>query len=228
MKSQKFIPQNPTERVTKMVYDAMDIFANKVAQGFIRFGLEATFQLHLSKILMDLTEIYTLFSDERFEIVLEHNIPYNDVRKNYVDIVIIYTKLNSNETILYPIELKCKKVTDMAEDLGVLESYKDMYELDVLQNEQGIGKGFFIFLTDHKTYTTQSVRGDVRKNLLMHDGAKIKAGDYFKSTNKSAQKFFAFLPRGFVFSKDHFIEYTNFKSRDMNYWYFIAEFDNKI
>ena len=124
MENIKLSTINVDDRVREAINESMLIYCNKLARGKISVGLEATFQHELALILKDVLEQKTLTNNERFSLTLEQNMPING-RNNYVDIVIHYD-FNSTRTE-YLIELKFKKITDSAPDLGVVETYFDLY-----------------------------------------------------------------------------------------------------
>ena len=142
------------------------------------------------------------------------------INDKYIDIVIKHT--NNKNSTYYLIELKYKKITDSAPDLGNVLSYIDMYTLDDLSKQSNIDGAYFIFLTDLKTYTKNPKKG-TRKELPMHDQAKIQAKNAYKASGKAASKAMAKFQNGFTFSKNHNIEYTNFKIGNKDYWYFIEK-----
>ena len=62
-------------RVQKAVKDGMDLYLTKIKYGFIEVGLEATFQLQLARIIDDILQLLTFDINERFQIILERNMP---------------------------------------------------------------------------------------------------------------------------------------------------------
>lgn len=125
----KEIPANNNinDRVESIIKQTLNIYINRLRTSYYEIGLEATFQLHFSKILQDLLDINTFSAKERFEVLLEKNILINS-KKDYVDVVIRH--IENNTVSLYLIELKFKKKSDSAPDLGNIVSYIDMYNLD--------------------------------------------------------------------------------------------------
>ncbi len=150
----------------------MDIYINKLKTEFIDIGLEDTFKMHLANIIGRELEQRTFYKDERFVVELEKNMPINGNR-DYIDIVIEYRRGTIQK--LYLLELKFKKITDSAPDLGTIRSYVDIYNLDCHHaNASNVCGYYFIFMTDLQTYAKQSNRG-TRNQLPMHDGAVIAA-----------------------------------------------------
>lgn len=230
MKAANIINIDIDDRIDRIIKEAMTLYIAKLMYGLLNRGLEASFQLHLARIIESLTEIYTFTLDEKFQVLLENNIPINE-KKDYIDIIIKYS--NKNEERLYLIELKYKKKSDSASDLGNIFSYIDMCNLDFHRNNTENVKGcYFIFLTDLKTYIYSSKKG-TRKELPMHDGANIEENKYYNVTGNFAKnKMGLYSETGFKFHKSHNIEYYNFKIKEKyskedlekEFWYFIEKF----
>ncbi len=207
----------------------MEIYCNKLAYGKINAGLEATFQLELALILKNVLDEHTLSKTERFSLTLEENTPIHGGR-NYVDIAIHYDDINVKKDFL--VELKFKKASQAAPDLGTIETYFDLYNLDKLHNDPAVNPGhvagcFVVFLTNLQTYST-APRSGTRVQLPMHDGARITAGSVYMPNGAAARKVIGtkYGPSfpGFSFSKDVTFEYNNFTSNGGDdYWYFICE-----
>lgn len=220
---------NVDDRVDDAIRESMVIYCNKLANNNISVGLEATFQHELALILRDVLNLKTLTSSERFSITLEQNIPVGG-KKNYVDIVIHYDE-NGKSRADYLIELKFKKESDSAPDLGTLETYFDFYNLDRLCNTSlnpgNIKRAYEIFLTDLKTYHNQP-RSGTRDELPMHDGAKVAKKQKYMVTGETAktnvQKQYGQTFGGFSFTKNFDIEYNEFEVRGNKFWYFIVVF----
>ncbi|HHX66862.1 MAG TPA: hypothetical protein GX708_02255 [Gallicola sp.] len=206
-------------RVDKAIIEEMDIYINKLVNGFIEVGLEATFQLHLSGILDDLLQIHTYEIDERFQVALEKNMPING-NKNYVDIVIKYTK-NTTER-LHLFELKYKKESDGAPDNGIIYSYIDMCNLDYHKVNTPKVKGcYFIFLTDSFVYTKNPRPSTTRAQLPMHHGAMINSGFNYNVSGNSAKSIMGtYMTTGFEFSNSHSIQYQKFSIKNKEFWFF--------
>lgn len=221
MKNANIIDMNVDSRVEKAVNSSMDIYLNKLKTGFIDIGLEDTFKMHLADIINRELEQRTFYKDERFIVKFEKNMPIND-NKDYVDIVIEYRKGDIQK--LYLIELKFKKITDSAPDLGVIESYIDIYNLDCHHaNTPDVCGCFFIFMTDLQTYTNQSNRGGTREQLPMHDRAEIVANRSYTVSGDAAKKASAKYPDGFIFSNNYNIEYQKSEINNKDYWHFILK-----
>lgn len=214
------VNNNINDRVESIIKQTLNIYINRLKTGYYEIGLEATFQLHFSKILQDLFDVNTLSPNERFEVLLEKNLPVNG-NKDYIDVVIRHTE-NKNVS-WYLIELKFKKETDSAPDLGNIESYKDMYTLDCHKTTSNVKGCYYIFMTDYKTYLNKSKKG-TRTELPMHDLAKISPNQVYNVTNPSAVKALGkYANTGLKFSMDHTIEYEHFKIGTKDYWYFIEK-----
>ena len=221
MKKANVFNINVDDRVREAVNNGMNIYVNKLINGFIEPGLEATFQLHFAKIIDDLLQTSTYDINERFQVCLERNMPING-NKDYIDIVIKYHCLGLDK--LYLIELKFKKITDSAPDLGTIYSYQDMFNLDSHHvNTPNVAGCYFIFLTDLQTYLNKPNRG-TRVQLPMEDKATIQPNHVYKVTGKAAKKAMkGYLNNGFKFSHQINIEYQHFSIQSKDYWFFIEE-----
>lgn len=65
---------SPMERMEQIIDYAYLLFCNHVAGGLIQIQNEASMQLHLSNILLQLGRLNVFYSDEYFNIVLEKKI----------------------------------------------------------------------------------------------------------------------------------------------------------
>ena len=219
---------NVDERVKEAISESMVVYCNKLARGNICVGLEATFQHELALILKDVLGLKTLTKDERFSLTLEQNIPVAH-RDNYVDIVVHYDEGGNRRD--YLIELKFKKISDSAPDLGTIETYFDLYNLDRLHNTTcnpgNICGSFVIFLTNLQTYKNKPRKAGTRFELPMFDGASILAGQTYMASGSMAKstiyKHYGDNFPGFVFTKNLAIEYNHFLVGQADYWYFIQE-----
>ncbi len=121
--------------------------------------------------------------------------------------------------------MKFKKTTDSAPDLGVIESYIDMYSLEQpCENNASVDGAFFIFLTDSQIYTTQPRATGTRAELPMHEGAVISADKIYTVTGATAKKSCDSYPNGFMFKRSRTIDYTSVIAKNKEYWFFIEEF----
>lgn len=212
-------------RVEAAIRNAMDIYINKLASGFIEVGLENTFQMHLADIIGRELDQNTFYDDERFMVKFEKNMPING-NKDYIDIVVEYKK--GQQTNLYLIELKFKKVLDAALDLGNVESYKDIYNLNCHKQKTANVKGcYFIFLTNDEAYLRQSTSG-TRAQIPMYDGYTIQKNIKYTVTALSAKQNMTKYPSGFDFSSNYLIEYQhmsmpNVNTKEKDYWFYILK-----
>lgn len=220
MKTGTIIDFDVDKRIKKAVLESLDIYLNKLRSGFLETGLEDAFKMQLANIINTQLAQHTYFMDERFVVLFEKNMPING-NNDYIDIVIKYQKGTENR--YHFIELKYKKISDSAPDLGVINSYIDMFNLDShKKNTKDVHGCYFIFLTDLKTYLNKPNKG-TRVQLPMHDGAKIKNNVNYNVTGKSAKKEAKKYPNGFVFSNDHEIEYNQLNLDGRTLWYFFEE-----
>lgn len=220
MKNANCICMDVTSRVDSAIRKSMDIYINKLMTKYIDTGLENAFQMHLAEIVSKELDQLTFFCDERFVVKFEKNIPINN-NNDYIDIVVEYKRGSILKQ--YLIELKFKKETDSAPDLGNIYSYIDIYNLDChKKNTSNVEKCYFIFLTDYEVYTKGSKRG-TRFELPMFDCYTIKANTTYTVTGNSAKKNTLKYPNGFIFSKDYYIEYQKAKINNKDFWFYILE-----
>lgn len=220
MKNLQKIETNIDKRVKQAIEHSMQLYMNKLNSGVLELGLEDSFKMHLANIIDAWLNLYILFSDESVTVHFEKNIPINN-NKDYIDIVIQYKRGTIEK--LYPIELKFKKITDSAPDLGNIYSYIDIFNLDChKKSTKNISKCYFIFLTDYETYTKMSTKG-TRTDIPMYDGYRILQNKPYTVSTVSAKKNTAKYPNGFLFSNDYEIQYQKFSIKGKDYWFYILE-----
>ncbi len=207
-------------RIAQAIHDAWRSYCSKLASGYYEQGLEDTVKLHFASVLEKCLDLVTLFPKERFIVALEKNLPLKG-GKDYIDIVIEH--FLDAERSYYPIELKFKKIGDGAYDYGVIDSYKDIRNLELQKEKREVKKAFFIFLTTDIAYTKESTSG-TRALLPMHDGAKIAKGREYRADTESARKRTKEFGNAFRFNNDYEISYSKFAGRNKeDYYYFILE-----
>ena len=211
------IDESPNTRVEKALNKAMSVYLTRLKMGMIEEGLEVSFQMHLAGLLRDTLELLTIDKNERFVVKLEENMEKENNGKNYVDICVEYHK-NGHLSECYPIELKFKKKSQSAEDLGVIECFKDIYKLEQLTN---IKACYFIFLTDHELYTKQPKNSGTREVFSMYHKAKIKQNQSYKYNSKTAKSALEKYPNGFKFKHNYDINYQKITThKNKNLWFF--------
>lgn len=226
MKSVQLTTIDVDRRVRDAIFESMVIYSNKLSYGNLSIGLEATFQHYLALILKGVLEQKTLTNSERFSLTLEQNVPLNG-RNNYVDIVIHHDDTNGRRD--YLVELKYKKQKDGAQVLGVVETYFDLYNLDLLHHKSNPGNIFncyVIFLTDLQTYKNPPKSG-TRVELPMYDNAVIQKNAVYMPSNNTSKNLiteqYGSSFKGFEFAEDLSFEYNAFQVDGKDYWYFIQE-----
>ena len=217
MKPLELINSSPDERIDLAIKRSMVLYCNRLKTGYYPVGLEATFQFYFARILESVLSTLVI-GNEMFQVLLEDNNPI-DSQKDYVDIVVVYQSPNI-QPLKYFIELKFKKKSDSAPDLGVIESYIDMFVLDCHKQRGNCQKGYYIFLTNLQTYINEPKQG-TRVELPMHEGAMIVANRNYTVSGAAAQKATSKYPNGFRFSTDHIFEYNDFTVNDEKFWYYI-------
>lgn len=123
-------------RVEQLLDYSAKFFFNQVAGGVIHIENEASMQLHLSNILLQLGRLYEFSVDEHFNILLEKKIDLASPtiksanKKARVDIWIELSKANEVQATA-AIELKYLKKTDNAAVTDARYSvYKDLENLE--------------------------------------------------------------------------------------------------
>ncbi|GAB6152591.1 hypothetical protein JCM17380_13410 [Desulfosporosinus burensis] len=193
MESIRIIPQKIEERIDEMIELSWTIFVNQFLSNKYAINLEAPFQLHFSTILKSVGEMYCLNKDESFHINLEVNM--GEQKKNYVDIVVEYCIGSSNETYKIPIELKYRTISQSAEDIGVMEIYKDIYSLDKITSRDSeedciIPFSYFFCITNNSRYIKAPGYG-LKTVFKTYNEAEIEASKEYKyQETKEGKKFF--------------------------------------
>jgi hypothetical protein len=109
--------KNYDERLHEMIELAYNFFCHQVGNGIIRIGNEASMQLQLSNILLQLSHLYVFSASEHFNVSLEEKITLNEGtpktpnKKARADIWIELTE-NSEVLSQAAIELKYFKKPD--------------------------------------------------------------------------------------------------------------------
>lgn len=131
------------ERIYQIIDHAYMLFCNQVAGGTVHVENEASMQLHLSNILLQLGRLYEFSADEHFNIVLEKKIDLASPtsksanKKARVDIWIELSKAGEVQATA-AIELKYLKKTDTAAVTDARYSvYKDLENLEHYRVESG-------------------------------------------------------------------------------------------
>lgn len=227
MRKFSFLPDDIDKRIKQAIKDSVNIFINKFAFGIIEAELEAGFQHELALILDDVLKLKMIHDDEFYKILLEHSYSINN-KNDYVDIAIKYSRGKINKE--YLIELKYKNDSDPS-DLANLETYYDLYDLDVLKNTHNPGHVqdcYVVFLTDIRAVTiSPKGKNNTRTKVPMHDGYTILPGIKYMPVQKTAKnkviKRYGNQFQGFVFKNAIHIQYTKFKNRGKDNWFFIAK-----
>ncbi|WFA07620.1 hypothetical protein [Tissierella sp. Yu-01] len=176
------IPQSINKRIEEMIDMAWMIFVNQFISDKYVINLEAPFQLHFSSILKSVGELYCLNKDESFHINLEVNM--GEQRKNYVDIVLEYNIASTGEVYKVPIELKYRTLSQSAEDIGVMEIYNDIYNLEKLTSKTSddtsiLPFSYFFCITNNQRYIKKPGSG-LKTVFVTYDEATIKPNNEYK------------------------------------------------
>jgi hypothetical protein len=144
------------ERLNQIINFAWEILFENIVSGKLKINKESSLQLHLSKLIFDLGNIYCILPNENFEIEMETN--YGN---KSIDIV---CSLGNEKGA---IELKCfMKASNRAKDLDCYDALKD---IERLQNFDGFKIKKFICLTDNKYYP-QTLQKGHGKTVTLNSG----------------------------------------------------------
>lgn len=126
-------PWSLEKRISMIVDYAYRLFCNQVEGGIIHIDNEASMQLHLSNILLQLGRLNVFAPDEQFKVSLEKKIELNEPTcksKKIARIDIWVEIVNSNGSHAAAIELKFLKSENPAVTDARHSVYKDLENLE--------------------------------------------------------------------------------------------------
>ena len=175
-------------RLSEIVNISWNIFLNHYINKKYTILLESPFQLHFSEILSRIGNLYCLKREEHFFVDLEvKNTEINNGRY-YIDIVCGIIRGEKEYKIA--LELKFKTLQQSAEDLGVMEFYKDIYSLEKIISKGDYLFGVFLAMTNNNRYVKKPSRG-LKMVFNTHNKSFIvpkKEYKYFET--KTGEKFY--------------------------------------
>ncbi|TSJ37347.1 hypothetical protein FO440_21545 [Mucilaginibacter corticis] len=146
---------DPITRLNHIIELSWYILFEKIVSEKLKINKESSLQLHLSKLIFDLGNIYCILPGENFEIEMETN--HQD---KSIDIVCILGNVKA------AIELKCfMKISNRAKDL---DSYDALKDIERLHNFSGFEVRKFICLTDNSYYPKTTLTGHGKSVMLKH------------------------------------------------------------
>lgn len=224
MKNIKQIPLNIQERIEEMIKLSWDIFINHYINSKYEINLEAPFQLHFASVLKHLGEMFCLRKHELFLINLE--VDFGLDKKNYVDITVSFYDRDMRNEVIVPIELKFRTDRQSAEDIGVLEIYKDIYRLEkILHNsnrpDQTVPFCYFFCITDNQRYVKKPGSG-LKTVFTTYEGSIIKKDFEYKYLNTKTGREFYEKHGSLVFNKEHQFEWQYYTSPENNKSWFLS------
>lgn len=157
------VPLDEHTRLSQIIDLAWDLLFENIVSGKIIINKESSLQLHLSKIIFDLGNLYCILPNETFKIEMETN--YGN---KSIDIVCGFGKTKA------AIELKCfMKASNRAKEL---DCYDALIDIERLQHFDGFQIKKFICLTDNKYYpkTLQTGHG---KTVSLYNGTVYQANE---------------------------------------------------
>ncbi|MEZ7509337.1 hypothetical protein QO190_11025 [Cloacibacterium sp. Arc13] len=198
------IELNKKERLSQIIELAWEIIFQKIISKKLTINKESSLQLHLSKTIFDLGNLYCIFPNEDFEIEME-----TKYEKKSIDIVCILR--DNTEEVKCAIELKCfMKNSNRAKDI---DCYDALIDIERLQNFDGFDLTKFICLTDHKYYA-ETVQKGKAKSVSIMNGTKYLAETEIVPGWKDEWKIKR--DKSIIFKRDIEFNWTNKEN-----WYFL-------
>ena len=150
------VSQEPEYRLNEVINLAWIILFEKIVSGSLVINKESSLQLHFSKLIFELGNVFCILPNERFDIEMETN--YN---KKNLDIVCKLADVKA------AIELKCfMKASKRARELDSYDVLKDIERLESCEDFK-IKK--FFCLTDNSSYPDSQMMG-LGKNVSIKNG----------------------------------------------------------
>jgi len=187
-------------RLNEIIDLAWELLFESIISGKLLINKESSLQLHLSKLIFDLGNLYCVLPEETFKIEMETN--YGN---KSIDIVCGFGKTKA------AIELKCfMKASKRAKDL---DCYDVLLDIERLQNFEGFNIKKFICLTDNKYYP-QTLQTGHGKTVTLNDGTIYMAN--YEIIPGWAEKWNVKRDKPIVFKND---VTCNWNSREQ--WHFL-------
>ena len=155
------ISSDKQSRLNQIIDLAWELLFESIISGKLLINKESSLQLHLSKLIFDLGNLYCILPDETFKIEMETN-----YQNKSIDVVC------SLGNIRAAIELKCfMKASNRAKDL---DCYDALIDIERLQHFEGFEIRKFICLTDNKYYP-QTLQKGHGKTVTLNNGTIYSA-----------------------------------------------------
>lgn len=214
MSTVKIIPEDLNSRLDIVIENAWETFINQFLNKKYEVELEAPFQLHFASILKLIGELYCLKRKDLFFVDLESKVKIGDKNK-YIDIICGFFR--EKEECKIPIELKFKTLQQSAEDLGAMEIYKDIYDLEKpVEYNNFFQFAYFLMITDNYRYLNPPRKNSLREEFNTSHGYKIRPDHKYEYTKtKTGEKFYR-ENGGLTFKKEHSFDWLNY-----NEFYFL-------
>ncbi len=222
MEKFKIIPINIPERLEEIISISWLIFTNQYINQKYEINLEAPFQLHFATILKYLGDVYCLKNKEVFSVNLEINMALE--KNNYIDISVSIFDMKEDYEYCIPIELKYKTMRQSAEDIGVMEMYKDIKSLEDLyynykKENFEIPFSYLFVITDNRRYIKKSKNG-LKTVYRTDDDYEIKKGYEYKYLDTKTGKEFYNKFGSFIYKDNHKFHWSHFKQKlDYKRWF---------
>lgn len=205
----KTIPNDLNKRLDSVIGAAWEIFINQFLNKKYEIELEAPFQLHFASILKLVGELYCLKRRELFFVDLESKIK-TGTRNKYIDIICGFVR--ESEECKTPLELKFKTLAQSAEDLGAMEIYKDIYNLENLVENNSFQSAYFLMITENHRYVNPPKKNSLREEFDTSDDYKIQPNREYKYIkSKTGEKFYK-DNGGFKFKRERSFDWQDYNN----------------
>ena len=218
MEQLKIIPLEIPERLEEIISISWLIFTNQYINQKYEINLESPFQLQALKAPSDLGDVYCLKNKEIFMVNLETNMSLG--KNNYIDIAVSIYDLNTDYEYCIQIELKYKTLLQSAENIGVMEIYKDIKFLEDLcynykRDKFQIPFSYLFFISENQRYVNKAKSG-LKTVYRTDDGYKIEKGSEYEYSNTKTGKKFYDKYGSFSFKGNYQFKWQNYV-KDQNY-----------
>ncbi len=91
-----------------------------------------------------------------------------------------------------PIELKYKTKKQSAEDIGAMDMFRDIYNLErLVMKKSSFAFGYFFMITDNQRYIKKARKNSLRSTFATYDGCEIiPEYEYKHVKTKTGEKFY--------------------------------------
>lgn len=204
MKEVIIIEKKYSARMEQVLDESWKIFKSQFVNKKYEINSEAPFQFHFAQIIRSVGNLYSICNGDYFDIDLEKRCEDVRGKVKYIDITCGF-----QDKFKCAIELKFKTKRQSAEDLGRVDTYRDLEALEEMVIKKGYNLGKYYLITDNSIYTKKSDRG-VGTEFGIHDNYHTETSREYHSNNKGLENIRVVLTNKYIFQWE--------KSKD---WYFL-------